>query len=171
VSRALIAACGTAGLAALVAPAVLRPPTALLWNATASAPVGLYWVHEGRSLAVGDWVAARAPEDLRTTFAERRYLPAGVPLVKRIAAVAAQRVCRLGAPVTIDQRAVARALTDDRMGRPLPSWRGCRKLQRGEVFLLNPDPDSLDGRYFGPISARNVVGRLTPLWIVGGASR
>ena len=26
-------------LVALVAPAVLRPPTALLWNATASAPV------------------------------------------------------------------------------------------------------------------------------------
>jgi len=170
VSRPLIAASGAAGLAALLAPAVLRTPPALLWNATASAPIGLYRVHGG-TLAIGDWVAARPPESMKTMLTERRYLPSGVPLVKRIAAVSPQRVCRFGARVTIDQLTVARALIDDRMGRPLPAWGGCRRLRYGELLLLNPAPDSLDGRYFGATSVRDVVGRLTPLWIVGGAAR
>jgi conjugative transfer signal peptidase TraF len=170
VSRTLIAAGGVAGLVALLAPAVLRPPPALLWNATASAPVGLYRVHGGGALAIGDWVAARPPDGVRSMFVERRYLPLGVPLVKRIAAVPPQRVCRLGARVTVDQLTVAQASVDDRMGRPLPAWGGCRRLQYGEIFLLNPAPDSLDGRYFGPTSARDIVGSVTPLWIVGGAA-
>jgi conjugative transfer signal peptidase TraF len=171
VNRGLIAVLGGAGLAAILAPTVLRPPMALLWNASASAPVGLYRVHESRPLAVGDWVAAWPPDDTRTLFAERRYLPAGVPLVKRAAALAPQRICRFGARVTIDQHTVARALIDDRKGRVLPVWSGCRRLQPGEIFVLNAAPDSLDGRYFGRTFLRDVIGRLTPLWTIGGASR
>ncbi len=38
-------------------------------------------------------------------------------------------------------------------------------LQPGEVFLMNPTaPDSLDGRYFGPLPASSIVGRAVPLW-------
>ena len=49
-------------------------------------------------------------------------------------------------------------------GRPLPVWQGCRTLGTGELLLLNPDhPDSLDGRYFGPLPASAVIGRATPL--------
>ena len=48
--------------------------------------------------------------------------------------------------------------------RPLPVWQGCRTLGTGELLLLNPDhPDSLDGRYFGPLPASAVIGRATPL--------
>ncbi len=170
-NRRLIAVLGGAGVAAILTPTVLRPPTELLWNASASAPMGLYRVHEDQPLAVGDWVAAWPPGNIRTLFSERRYLPSDVPLVKQVAALAPQRVCRLGARVTVDQHAVARALIDDRMGRVLPVWGGCRRLRPSELFLLNAAPDSLDGRYFGPAFLRDVIGRLTPLWIVGGASR
>jgi conjugative transfer signal peptidase TraF len=170
-SRALITASGLAGVAALVAPALLPPSPILLWNVTASAPVGLYRVRDGGPFAVGDWVAARPPATLRTSFAERRYLPAGVPLVKQVAAVAPQRVCRIGGRISVERRAVAEARAHDRMGRLLPDWNGCRRLRPGELFLVNAAPDSLDGRYFGPTSAHDVVGRLTPLWIVRGAER
>ena len=169
-SRALIALAASAGLGALAAPAVLRPPPGLLWNVTASAPVGLYWMHAGRSFAVGDWVAARAPADLQTLFVERRYLPAGTPLVKRIAAISPQCVCRSGARVTIDRRTVAWARADDRMARALPAWSGCLRLRSGELFLLNAARDSLDGRYFGPTSAGDIFAILTPVWIVHGAA-
>jgi type IV secretory pathway protease TraF len=170
-SRALLAAGGTAGLAALVAPTIVRVPPALLWNVTASAPIGLYWVRGGGSLGVGDWVAARAPQNLRTMFAERGYLPPETPLVKQITALSPQRVCRLGARVTVGARTVAWARTRDWMGRVLPVWGGCRRLHNDQLFLLNAARDSLDGRYFGPSSARDIVGHLTPLWIVRGAAR
>jgi type IV secretory pathway protease TraF len=169
--RVLIAAAAAAGLGALVAPMTLRPSPVLLWNATASAPIGLYLVHARRTLAVGDWVAARPPAGFATLFAERRYLPLGVSLVKRIAAISPQRVCRFGGRVSVDQRTVAWARSDDKAGRLLPAWSGCRRLRRGELLMLNSAPDSLDGRYFGPNVDRDIVGRLTPLWIVRGAPR
>ena len=46
------------------------------------------------------------------------------------------------------------------------SGRGGRTLRPGELLLLNPaHPDSLDGRYFGPLPASAVIGRATPLWL------
>src|SRR3546814_5177245 len=56
------------------------------------------------------------------------------------------------------------ALIRDRNGRSLPAWQGCRTLAAGELLLLNPDhPDSLDGRYFGPLPASTVPGRAIPI--------
>jgi len=40
--------------------------------------------------------------------------------------------------------------------RPWPSWQGCRVIAVGEIFLMNGQVrDSLDGRYFGPVSTDN----------------
>ena len=53
----------------------------------------------------------------------------------------------------------------DHLGRTLPRWSGCRTLQPDEVFLMNPTaPDSLDGRYFGPLPLTSIVARAVPLW-------
>ncbi len=57
------------------------------------------------------------------------------------------------------------ALERDRMGRDLPVWQGCKIIAGDQLFLMNRDiPDSLDGRYFGPLPASSVIGRATPLW-------
>jgi len=88
-----------------------------------------------------------------------------VPLVKRVAAVAGDRVCAADHAVNIDGRHVADRLSADRLGRPLPVWTGCRTLQVGELFLLNGVPDSFDGRYFGPTPTSAVIGELVPLWL------
>jgi type IV secretory pathway protease TraF len=89
-----------------------------------------------------------------------------VPLLKHVAAKAGQRVCRVGVVVSVDARRVAIARARDGQGRPLPVWQGCRTLQADELLLLNPaHPDSLDGRYFGPLPASAVIGRATPLWL------
>ena len=45
----------------------------------------------------------------------------------------------------------------------LPLWVGCRRLQRGELFLLGTRPDSLDGRYFGPLPASGLIGTAHPV--------
>jgi hypothetical protein len=40
-----------------------------------------------------------------------------------------------------------------------------RLIAAGEVFLMNrQSPDSLDGRYFGPLPTTTIVGRADPLW-------
>jgi conjugative transfer signal peptidase TraF len=165
-----------ANLAASLAPLMLihcNPapspswPKLLLWNATASAPRGLYLLQSAAPLHVNDLVAVVPPAPLAEFLALRGYLPAGVPLLKYIAALAPQTVCRLADTITIDSRAVATARDRDHLGRWLPVWRGCRTLRAGEVFLLNAAAqDSFDGRYFGPLPATAITARAQPLWLI-----
>lgn len=163
---------GYCAIAAVVIPAFVRPVPRLVWNASASVPVGLYSARPATSARRGDLVAAHAPAPVALLMAERGYLPSRVPMLKHVAATAGQRVCRIGLVVSIDGERVAEARSRDRMGRPLPSWSGCRTLGAGEVLLLNPaSAASFDGRYFGPVPARGIVAVLTPLWLpVGGAA-
>ncbi|HEY5237266.1 MAG TPA: S26 family signal peptidase [Rhizomicrobium sp.] len=141
------------------------PSPKLIWNASASAPIGFYAVLPNHPLKDGDFVIAMPPDTLAALFAARHYLPKGVPLLKHIAALPGQIVCRLGSVVAIDGIAIASALIRDRVGRPLPNWQGCRAISANEIFLLNRSvPDSLDGRYFGPLPMASLIGRAKPLW-------
>jgi conjugative transfer signal peptidase TraF len=144
---------------------LLHPAPKLLWNASASVPIGLYAVRSAPPLHVGELVAVQPPAPLAQLFAERRYLPLGVPLLKYILALPGQTVCRSRLRITIDDVAIGDALERDRLGRALPDWQGCRVLGPGEVFLMNrTPPDSLDGRYFGPLPTTSIVGRADPIW-------
>jgi len=141
-----------------------RPAPRLLFNTTASAPLGFYRLTPGR-FAKGQLAAVAPPQGLANWMARRGYLPANVPLLKEVAAVGGQRVCRGGDVLSIDGAPVARILPHDRQGRALPAYQGCRRLNSDEVFLLNRHaPSSLDGRYFGPLPARHVIGGARPLW-------
>lgn len=156
---------GTALAATLAAGAAfVNPAPRLVWNATASAPIGLYLVSPGRRPAIGDLVLSVPDRSVGGWLARRHYVPLGVPLIKPLAAIEGQEVCRSGASVTIDGRTVAVARTHDRAGRMLPVWAGCWTLGRDELMLLNRAVgDSLDGRYFGPTPAHAVIGTLRPL--------
>ena len=156
-----------AGIVAAATLATLAMPVSrfAIWNRTASVPTGLYLIRGAASLHVGERVAIDPPPDLRRLLAERHYLPDGIPLLKRIAAVRGQRVCRFAHSVTIDGEFVGVARARDRLGRPLPTWFGCHKLRSGELFLMNPAaPDSVDGRYFGMLRMARVIGRAVPVW-------
>lgn len=168
--RPIIAAFGLLGLAALGAPSLIDGPPWLIWNATASAPEGLYRLQPTHGLRTGDLVAVRPPEDLAAWLAQRDALPRGVLLIKRVAALAPTTVCRWDAQITIDGAPAAHARLADRQGRPLPRWRGCRRLGQADIFLLNAAAGSLDGRYFGPLRREAVVGRVTPVWLVKGGA-
>ena len=140
-------------------------PLRIVYNASASVPLGWYAVGEPEPVNVGELVVARPPIRAETLLAERGYLAAGVPILKFVVARAGQQVCRTGDEVTIDGAAVATARDRDSSGRSLPRWDGCRVLAPGEVLLLNTAaPDSFDGRYFGPVSITSIIGKATPLW-------
>lgn len=163
--RAVALAVMAVGIAFLVFTITAKPMPRLLWNASASVPIGLYRIEPVRELAVTNLVVAAAPQPLATVFAERDYLPLGVPLIKRILALPGQSVCRNGLLITVDGKAVGTALAYDSRDRALPVWQGCRRIAPDEVFLMNVGAAaSLDGRYFGPIPSNSIVGRALPLW-------
>ncbi|WP_034161438.1 S26 family signal peptidase [Sphingomonas sp. ERG5] len=163
--RALRLVAGLAiGSLALGLTIVWTPAPRLVWNVSASAPIGLYRVYPGASVKAGDMVVARLPGRFRALAAERHYLPANVPLVKRVAAVAGGQICADGRAILIDGRPVATRRIADPHGRKLPWWDGCVYLRGRELFLLMDAPDSFDGRYVGITESDDVIGRAVLLW-------
>jgi conjugative transfer signal peptidase TraF len=151
-----------AGLAVTIAA---PPRPILVWNASASAPVGLYAVAATAPLKTGDMVIARIPGRYRQMAARRHYLPANVPLVKRVAAEPGDTICARGVQIRVNGKLVAERRAVDGAGRAMPAWTGCVTLRRGALFLLIADsPGSFDGRYFGPSDPGDIVGKATLLW-------
>jgi type IV secretory pathway protease TraF len=152
-------------LATAVSLTLFWPPRPLLlWNASASAPIGLYAVGEPTRIRVGDMVVAWVPPAGRRLAAARGYLPERVPLVKKVAAEAGDSVCAVGEALFVNGRFEAPRRLRDAAGRPLPNWTGCEDLGAGEYLLLMPSPDSFDGRYFGMTAQADLVGRARLLW-------
>ncbi|MVA27071.1 S26 family signal peptidase (plasmid) [Agrobacterium vitis] len=148
-----------------VAAAAIPTPIKLIWNSTASAPVGFYTVEPVDATEVPELVAVLPPEPFASFMVERGYVGRGVPLLKRVLGVPGQRVCRTGRTITVDAIEMGEALERDRMGRDLPVWQGCRVIAEGQLFLMNGQVrDSLDGRYFGTLPASAVIGRAIPLY-------
>ncbi len=137
---------------------------ALVWNASASAPVGVYRLVSGQAKR-GDLALVRTPDSVRQLAAERGYIPANVPLIKRIVGQGGDMVCAFGDTIIENGQTIAKRLDHDHLGRPLPHWSGCHRLDSDEVFLLMAGvSDSFDGRYFGPVKTTLIIGRLVPLW-------
>jgi conjugative transfer signal peptidase TraF len=155
------------GVGLAIASSLVEPRPILVWNATASAPRGLYCIAPLTALQAGDLVLFQPDPASAAVYAERGYLPFGVALLKHVGALGGMRVCEHGGDVTIEGRHVANALPIDGRGRLMSSWSGCRALSDGEFFALNADvPTSLDGRYFGPSPLSSVIGRAIPVWTV-----
>lgn len=160
------AAAGLTLLSAAIGFTILAPPRPLLvWNASASTPLGLYSVGAPERLEVGDYVIARLPAPVRELASRRRYLPGNVPLVKRVAAVPGDQVCALGRQIFINGRLAAERRIADGQGRSMPWWNGCTTLRNSAHFLLIADaPASFDGRYFGPTPPDLIIGKAHLIW-------
>ena len=152
------------GLIALGFAVQFSPAPRLVWNVSASAPRGFYLVSPTSTVRRGDLILATLPDEPRRMASERGYLPSGVPILKRVAAVGGTRICADEESVHLGNLSVPRLIAD-RQNRPLPTWTGCRRLGMDEVFLLMANvPDSFDSRYFGPVTADRIIGKARPLW-------
>jgi conjugative transfer signal peptidase TraF len=163
--RGRIALLATLAFALLASPHIVSNTPLVVWNVSPSVPVGLYRVVR-RSPRHGDLVLVALPEHVRNLAATRQYLAPRSLLIKPVAAISGDRVCRLGSRVWISGHAGVTVHAADALDRPLPTWRGCRLLSSTKIFVLGPSTDSFDGRYFGVIDVRLVVGIAVPVWTV-----
>ena len=173
-ARLVLAGLSACGLAALAWASFVHPLPRLIYNPSDSVAVGWYRIDPldhrtgslPRPLSVGSIVLTRLPAGAAALAAQRGYLPARVPLLKRVGAVAPQHVCIVAGQVRIDGVPSAAVLPADRLGRALPSLQLCRRLEPGELLLLSvTNPASFDSRYFGPVSASAVIGVAHPVWL------
>lgn len=150
-------AVATLAIVALALP-VVTGSALFVWNTTASAPAGVYRIERVR-WHVGDRVAVLPSETLAVDLDARGVLPRGKLLIKRVVAVDGDAVCRRDGTVFVNGAIMAQAKSNDSVGQPLPSWRGCTSLNESQVFLLGDTTGSYDGRYFGVTEASEIIGR------------
>lgn len=134
----------------------------LVWNFTHSVPLGLYRVSQVQP-SRGDFIAIAPMGATREALDTYGVLPAGNLLLKQLAAIRSDTVCREETIITINGAIAAVAKLRSSDGRLLPVWTGCRTLGSDEILALAPHPSSFDGRYFGPIDASQIVGVVSPL--------
>lgn len=141
----------------------------IMYNTTASVPVGFYLIGDKDEIKVGDLAAMELTSNLQKLAEERQYIGPGIPFLKHIMALKGDTVCRENTLVSVNGISVATTIETDSKGREMPVWQGCYVLKPSEFFALNPDVQtSFDGRYFGILSANLIIGKAKPLWIFGG---
>jgi conjugative transfer signal peptidase TraF len=156
------------GSATLVAVCLLGAwmPAALGYclNITPSEPVGIYRRAAGGAER-GILVLMNQPRDSASSIFGR-YLPANIPLIKRIAAMpgdvvnASARGVRINGILWPDSA----PLTHDQEGRSLQPYPfGTYRVAAGQLWVMSNHPRGLDSRYFGPVTESSVISRLVPI--------
>lgn len=138
-------------------PELKTKPPAIL-NETPSMAKGSYMrVGDVADLKRGDIIAMPMNGAAQNYLVKKLGYPKNTMLIKRVAGLSGDLVCRRHSVVTINKRTLVVA-PSDRQGIPLPAWVGCRTLSTNEVFLLGDHPASFDSRYFGPVSQGALAG-------------
>ena len=149
----------------IVVVLMYRPTPKIIYNPSSSAPRGWYMVKVPAELSRGDFALVKLPASIARFADQRGYLPMTVPLLKRVGAVAGDRVCETQGLVYINGVPAAQSLERDGAGRLLVTWSDCRRLKVLEVFLLGTSSTaSFDSRYYGPITVDFVIGVAIPVW-------
>jgi conjugative transfer signal peptidase TraF len=136
----------------------------IIWNRTASLPLGFYLRTPAVRVGEGMLVALPIPPSVRSLVHDRRYLRDGSLLVKPVAAVAGDHVCARRGILFINGEPFGSILPRDSENRELPVYQGCGVLPDGQVFLASHHPRSFDSRSFGPVDVHALQGTVTPLW-------
>lgn len=145
------------GLSAVLFSVVSPLPERLIWNRTGSVPEGFYWLSD-EPFTKGGWVVVSA-RSAEAQWAEAHgFVGEDWPLLKRVAGIPGDEICRDGVTVLINGMPAGEALIETGDGLDLPSWSGCRRVLEDQIFLMNVHPQSLDGGYFGITSARDIEG-------------
>lgn len=131
-------------------------PAMALVNESPSLPTGIYLRQVGGDPVRGATVALPAPRAARS-YLGALGMPPEVLLIKRVAAVEGDRVCR-EADMVRGAGWTVRAAERDNGGQRLPRWSGCRRLGPGELFVLGDTANSFDSRYFGPVGVGDLDG-------------
>jgi conjugative transfer signal peptidase TraF len=139
----------------------------LIVNRTHSLPVGLYYwsdipIKKG-SIVLFKPDQTSGPEQLGI---ERGYEARGLPLLKRVVALAGDVVCVSSSGVSINGQLLPNSapLFHDEAGRPLAMAQLDHfTLGADQAFLMGVTPTSWDSRYFGPVSVSQCSGSFVPV--------
>lgn len=139
-------------------------PKILVYNRSASLPVGWYLIVPTQQLHVGDIVVFKAPSQAEALAIERGWLPKGDLMLKQIGALAGMsyRIQDDG-QFYVGDAYWGQALEVDRQDRPMPQLRGSFTVESGNFLPVSHHPTSFDGRYYGTVPLANIRCKVVPV--------
>ncbi|WP_333594543.1 S26 family signal peptidase [Anaerospora hongkongensis] len=140
-------------------------PHILVYNRTASLPLGWYLKMPLGTYQVGDIVAFQPPGDAKALAVERGWIRDGELLMKKIGALE-------NMPWQIDGNGnffvadmyIGPVSEVDRLGRPLPQMHGSYSVKPGSFLPIAFPTGSFDGRYYGDVPLGNIQYKVIPLF-------
>jgi len=151
-------------LALSVLTVSVLPSRLVVFDGSPSLPSGFYML-TGEPIAAGSIIEFRVADSARN-----RCLSAGMTIpdgtiLKPVAAVNGDVIDTTGDWLVINGKAIAPLYNRHPGGKPVSVWRGKRRLQKGEYFVVSHRVwNSLDSRVLGPIRHEDVVAVRRPLW-------
>jgi len=134
-------------------------------QSSTSGPRGI-WQFKDSTIVRGSWVAICSTPDIAALSRHRGYLGPGpcaggvAPMLKRVVAMAGDVVDLAPAGMAVNGQQVQQTAirSADKAGRslPHPPW-GTHAVQPGTIWVANPQADSFDSRYFGPVDMSKVL--------------
>ncbi len=132
-------------------------PLAII-NETPSMQKGLYVrTGDAQKLKRGEIVALPMPKSAKDYLVDKLGYPADTLLIKRVAALPGEIVCRQSDILTVAGNTL-QAKARDKHDNVLPNWQGCHKLSNERIFIQGDHSGSFDSRYFGPVSRQGLSG-------------
>lgn len=157
------------GLGLMVSASIINRSD-FIWNRTESMPKGLYFVDRSARISTGDLVAFAPSDEVRHWLNDEGIVGSDWPLLKHVAGLSGDEICRCDTQVSINGITSVDALKVTESCSALPVWQGCQTLKAGDVFLLNSHPLSVDGRYFGVQDGARIIGVARSIWTYGNRS-
>ncbi len=136
------------------------------YSATASMPRGFYLVVPTKKIMRYDIVEFVPPSKILNFVRDLHWIPESGLMIKYVFAIPGDDVCVRNEAVWINGKKIGKVYRSYAFEKLLPQTKICGKLSDDQYLLLSTNKEhSFDGRYFGAISSRNILGHAVPIFI------
>jgi type IV secretory pathway protease TraF len=128
----------------------------LTYQVTPSMPQGFYFIKPIKDIKRGDIVIFSPPPIALTFLLKNHLIPQNGLLMKYVFALPGDKTCKHDKAIWINSHNIAPVY----QLKDLPNKKFCQVLKNNEYLLMSIKVQrSFDGRYFGPVNKKNIIGR------------
>jgi len=138
----------------------------ITYSVTSSMPQGFYLVIPAKKIARYDIVEFIPPPSVLDFIKEKHWVPQSGSIIKYVFAIPNDHVCIHDEAIWINSKKIGPVYKFYAQNKLLPQTKICGKLTEDQYLLLSTENKrSFDGRYFGTISSKRILGRAVSIFV------
>ena len=154
------------GLLTLITETIKKAGYHISYSATTSMPKGFYLIAPTSKISHNDIIEFIPRPEILEFIKEKKWIPKSGRILKYVFATPGDHVCIKNQKIWINGKKIARIYESYDENKLLPQTKICGKLKSDQYLPLSTMIDrSFDGRYFGAVSSKEILGRAIPIFI------